>query len=445
MQFVVLGGSVSVGSHHHYRSESDAKYGWPKLLNGLLDEHHPCVGNTSDAKHTVVNLSVAARGTAHWIEMLMTQNSAHEREHQSNFKEACSNANVIFIDTAVNDLYDSQAQTELLIHLLNRFYPHAVKVFILPTFMHAYTEFCCTSEMDSLLVDQLEVARYYNHLVISFVEAFKPLEDSKKLDFWQKYVVGDTFHLSAFGSKIFATLVYAVMRQRMQSQRYPMTPLHAPTKKSESQSNTLEGNESRVLPAFKYNDPAEFDMYINSFPVNIEFRQTWFEEMKYFWVKSSGFEVGQEPGPKVREKGMMGNKVGSWVEFTLSPGLVHRTGPFGDTKYGQLQVPTLFSYENMGSIKITVSVLPSDASTISYAYSEPAQYGGCQNIEPKIIASVSKSSLWDNKVSIPNLIKLDFNASLIGADSCIFIRIEIIESEVPNESNKIKFFPFQIY
>ena len=460
LNIVVLGGSVScyhLAPKDRTREYNEKEHTWPKLVEQYFNQEFPCLVESESQSqrdgghvrgHVIENLSRNAKGSNYWIKVIIERNS--------DVMQSLERADVIFLDTDINDIFDNpqiqehtSKEAEILYFLLRALSNNPVIMYI-----GTSSRVKCDSTgkkcfewgevsdnvnegntvimHDDIVTSHLEIAKHYELPYVSLVDALGPFMTPTLAAFWRACKF-DHVHLNMLGHQILTALVMNYFRTIMSSSHSPLI---------EKEVRHYAYNTVPLL----YLTKKELDMYIHHriTPFYVDALDSWQRQWAGLPMHTNGFEITEDTSNK---RGLIGHKIGSSVHFGVPPRHVP-TNP-----YGMLWIPIFHSYNNVGSVNITVKT----SETISNGKDKGTEQN-CELFAPvhaKTIASVVVDCLWHTHASVSQRIEIAFNTSELfihgnenenengkgnAHSKCLHVCFDIVESAPKRENNKIKLY-----
>jgi hypothetical protein len=176
-------------------------------------------------------------------------NSLMRDDGEEGLRKYVGIADVVFVDTAVNDIADDHAEKlmELLVNvLLTDFTNHPALVYL-----GTSTKDGDGDAIKDAIKVQSTVAKYYSIPYISFPDAMGPLSDPKKHKFWTGTLTVNHIYLNTLGSKIFAAVIV----------NFFSTFEHPPINGLEIDNDALSMARNRTTLPLLYTTDEELRMY----------------------------------------------------------------------------------------------------------------------------------------------------------------------------------------
>ena len=175
---------------------------YPVHLSKLLNERCPCLSSNKSAdsinKHNVENMCQPGAPTEHWVEFLLSA-----RNDKTSQDSHLLNADIYFIDSAVNDLNEGVArqkktnylnispmdyikrQNELLIHIISNFttQPSIMYVGVSTRDYGQWYDSRIIRTTDSVYMHK-ELTSYYNIPHFSVVDGLGPFDTHESMDWF---------------------------------------------------------------------------------------------------------------------------------------------------------------------------------------------------------------------------------------------------------------------
>lgn len=438
LKLIVLGGSVSVyylPGPLRSASINEKQKTWPQQLENMLNDLFPCQGGAG--RHLVNNVAQGGKGTHFWIKQIQTVNSQ--------LKGLLKEADGVLLDVDINDIYGNplsnakaKEESEVLLFLLAAL-PNKPAVIYIGTSSWPKCKF--EGDMGKLgrckdwgqkdewnnnrvslrevtLGSHLELARHYSIPYISQLEGLGPFTTSEQLRFWTSCRI-DGVHLNLLGHMILGTMVGNYFNMLYSSYQHPILA---------GEVTTFVQTDKPLLFVRK----SELDMYINSKvpPYHVDPLDLYQRQWGGFKMTSNGFVVQEDMKGK---PGLIGHHIGDHVTFGIPPSVIR------GNNYGVLQIPIFHSYNNVGSVNVTVST----------TFATPDQ-----NCEPvgspstKLLTYTFVDCLHHIRASISESTEVKYNRSALlegGREHCLNVKFQVVASYPTREINKIKLFGFHVY
>lgn len=433
---VTLGGSITCGHGDPGTGGAggDKRFAWPMTLEKLLNKHIPCQSAETGNKHVVNNICAGGVASDYWVERLV--------EWKQKETEIFTKADIIFVDTATNDIFDIpepnvpwggdlwlkrgkefqkgadkdsevfkriKGLTEQIILLTRTQYRKSPDVVYLELSWNNVIEIAKLLENyngpKSAVNQQLEVATYYGIPYISVVKAIA--EDLAFHDFLKTYRVGDCCHLTKAGSVLAANIIFRGLLALSN-----MTGING------ADANSKLANKNIQVAQFSTQN--DLNLVLNTNPLVIATRCD--ETDKMFLVQCSGWSYKTESNGK---EGLITFDPKAMLVYKLNEENIN-----AHLKKGIIHLEGLKSYDHMGAVCVKVTS------------------NGTQ------IAEFFVDYLWSQKISETFVDKFDFSDSLSKYTQSIApatmkeleISISVCSSQkATRKEHKIKLFRITIF
>ena len=453
-----------MGSFHSSRSATNttprgALDAWPALLTEALNLALPCHTPAGDpGAHRIHNLAFSSLGSDVWADLFAQSrmvphlDAAAQRAHWSydqpersvgvkrtvrpeaaQFRASMDGADLVLIETSFNDLSDMdlagmgvgdltavdasalparkmRQSTELLIRLVSAL-PSQPSLLYVDASTGNLQRWTDRSQTVPLSIGagrvQAEVAARYGVPYVSAIAGFGPEDTPERAQWWEhEWICDGNGHPSRLGHSILGQLVARLVVSHLLSNQ------NAPFPASPPLSEALLAKEPLFMAA------SELAVYTEGSPATLNC-------VTDAPSRAEGWVVQEEPGRPGRG-GLGAQSVGARVSYALS----HRR----ETLLGRLHVVLFKSYENVGSVRVTLSV--------------DGREGGCGGAVTggNVLASQVVDCLWKVHVSEPNVVRIAFDpaaAARMGGEFCV--TLEAVESAPPRAVNRLKLISMSLF
>jgi hypothetical protein len=460
LNVAVLGGSITAGSTLGGHKENGifqphgVEGAWPGWLKKYLDVYFPMCGfdNLADGHyysggHTVHNLAKPAVGSDYWVVKLMEV--LGNKEHPNDFGKHISEADLIIIDTSINDsvdlgekrltshltanrtgLQNTQVHTEILINQLKALPNVPAVIFVGISEREVWKDRAAKPGVTQIAEAQAEVAAHYGISYVSAIHTLGPFVTEYQRSWFLNIFRADHFcHLSTVGHRFVASLVVRyILQSFLDHAMYASTNSVWPSVHTESTyedaSATSKGSlleeaarERTYLkpPSVPYIcQRSEIDLMVHANFLSVDATK---QKPVYTSADWSVFEdVKGKPG-------LIAFNTGATAMFGFDAAHCERKN-----LTGMLKLQLLKSYKDMGVVNVRLFSVPGGRVA-----ADCLRLGAVASSTKILGAERSIDCLWRERASVTVVETLQFPSSF---DGCLCVNATITSTRAPH--NKVK-------